>query len=282
MKVTVAAVQMSCSQDQDENLCKADAMVRQAAAAGANVVLLQELFTMQFFGMNDWKREWFDLASPADESKAVKRMAGLAEALGVVLPVSFFERAGQVYFNTVAMIDSNGETLGLYRKAHMPVGPPSCFEAYYTSPGDTGFRVWETDFGKIGIGICWDQWFPEAARCMALNGAEILLFPTAIGTDCHDHWQVVMQGHAGANFMPVAAANRVGAESGLHGTTNFWGRSFIADETGAMVAKAGADHDEIITATFDLAEIRRRRANWGLFRDRRPDLYGALITLDGA
>ena len=282
MKVTVAVVQMGCSDRQDENLEKADGLVRQAAAAGANIVLLQELFSTRFFGMQDWDPDYFALASSAEDSAPVCYMSSLAAELGVVIPVSFFERANQCYFNTVTVIDSRGNRLGLYRKSHMPGGPPRCFEKYFTTPGNTGFRAWDTEFGRIGVGICWDQWFPESARCMALKGAEVLFFPTAIGSDCHDHWQVVMQGHAGANLTPLVAANRIGCETGPFGTTQFWGRSFIADEKGAIVAKASADREEIITATFDFADIRRRRADWGVFRDRRPDLYQPLLTMDGS
>ncbi len=282
MKVTVAAVQMSCSDRVDENIEKADGLVRQAAAAGANIVLLQEMFSTRFFGMLDWDPDYFSLASTAGESVSVRHMSRLAAELGVVLPVSFFERANQSYFNSVTVIDSTGERLGLYRKSHMPLGPPRCFEKYFTTPGNTGFQAWDTGFGRIGVGICWDQWFPESARCMALKGAELLFYPTAIGTGCHDHWQVVMQGHAGANMVPLVVSNRVGPESGPFGTTDFWGGSFIADEKGAIAAKASADRDEFIAATFDLAEIRQQRADWGLFRDRRPDLYRTLLTMDGS
>ena len=281
MKVTVAAVQMACSDRTDENLDKADRLVRQAAAAGANIVLLQEMFSTRFFGMLDWDSDYFALASTAAESVSVLRMSALAAELGIVLPVSFFERANQSYFNSVTVIDADGKELGLYRKSHMPLGPPRCFEKYFTTPGNTGFQAWDTEFGRIGVGICWDQWFPESARCMALKGAELLFYPTAIGTGCRDHWQIVMQGHAGANFTPLVAANRVGSESGPFGTTDFWGGSFIADEKGAIAAKASADRDEFVAATFDLSEIRRQRAHWGLFRDRRPDLYGTLLTVDG-
>ena len=272
---------MACSDRTDENLDKADRLVRQAAAAGANIVLLQEMFSTRFFGMLDWDSDYFALASTAAESVSVLRMSALAAELGIVLPVSFFERANQSYFNSVTVIDADGKELGLYRKSHMPLGPPRCFEKYFTTPGNTGFQAWDTEFGRIGVGICWDQWFPESARCMALKGAELLFYPTAIGTGCRDHWQIVMQGHAGANFTPLVAANRVGSESGPFGTTDFWGGSFIADEKGAIAAKASADRDEFVAATFDLSEIRRQRADWGLFRDRRPDLYETLLTVDG-
>jgi N-carbamoylputrescine amidase len=281
MKVTVAATQMACGWDREANLEKAEGLVRAAARQGANIVLLQEMFSTHFFGFMDWKPEYFALAAPVGDNPVLRRMAGLAKELGVVLPVNFFERANNAYYNSVMVIDADGRELGIYRKSHIPVGPPGCFEKVYTSPGDTGFKAWKTGFGTIGVGICWDQWFPEAARAMMLMGADILFYPTAIGSDCHDHWQRAMQGHAASNLTPLVAANRVGEESGELGTTNFWGRSFIADATGEIVAKAGPEEETAITATFDLEEIRERRANWGVFRDRRPDLYGPLLSLDG-
>jgi N-carbamoylputrescine amidase len=206
----------------------------------------------------------------------------------VVLPLSFFERAGQAHFNSLAMLDADGRVMGLYRKSHIPDGP-GYEEKYYFSPGDTGFRVWDTAVGRIGVGICWDQWFPECARAMALMGAELLLYPTAIGSeppapgyDSQPHWQTVMRGHAGANLVPVAASNRIGSERAEDGTeVTFYGSSFLADWTGAVVASAGRDSEEVVTASFDLDEIAGFRAAWGLFRDRRPELYGALGTLDG-
>jgi N-carbamoylputrescine amidase len=198
MKVTVAATQMACSWDREENPDKASGIVRAAAKAGANIVLPQEMFSMHFFAFMDWKPEFFSYAETLD-GPTVTRMAELAKDLGVVIPVNFFERANNAYYNTVAMIDADGKALGIYRKTHIPVGPPGCHEKIYTSPGDTGFKVWKTGFGSIGSGICWDQWFPESAR-MCLLGAEILFYPTGIGSDCHDHWQRVMQGHAGANL----------------------------------------------------------------------------------
>ncbi len=215
------------------------------------------------------------------------RLADLARELGVVLPVSFFERANQVYYNSVVVIDADGRQLGLYRKSHIPDGP-GYQEKYYFRPGDTGFRVWSTRFGRIGVGICWDQWFPEAARAMALAGADALFYPTAIGSepqdaslDSRDHWQRVMQGHAGANLMPLVASNRIGVELEAPAPTNFYGSSFIAGPTGEKLAEAGRDGTGVLTATFDFARIRRQRDSWGVFRDRRPDLYGALATADG-
>ena len=282
MNVTVAASQMACGWDREANLEKAETLVRDAARQGANIVLLQEMFSTHFFAFMDWKPEYFALALPADDSNPVlARMKALARDLGVVLPVNFFERANNAYYNTIMVIDADGRELGIYRKSHIPVGPPGCFEKVYTSQGDTGFKAWKTQFGTIGVGICWDQWFPESARIMCLLGAEILFYPTGIGSDCHDHWQRAMQGHAAANLTPLVAANRVGTETGEFGSTAFWGRSFIAGPTGEIVAKASADKEEAITATFDLEQIRERRANWGVFRDRRPDLYGPLLSLDG-
>jgi N-carbamoylputrescine amidase len=282
MEVTVAATQMACGRDREANLEKAESLVRSAAGQGANVVLLPEMFATHFFAFMDWKPEYFASAEPVGDSPILRHMTSVARELGVVLPVNMFERANNAYFNTVVMIDADGRELGIYRKTHIPVGPPGCFEKVYTSPGDTGFKAWRTAFGTIGAGICWDQWFPESARIMCLLGAEILLYPTGIGSDCHDHWQRVMQGHAAANLTPLVAANRVGTEHGDLGSTTFWGRSFIAGPTGEIVAKASEDQEEVITATFDLQGIREMRANWGVFRDRRPDAYGPLLTLDGS
>jgi N-carbamoylputrescine amidase len=231
---------------------------------------------------------YFGLAKPLAENAAVKHFSAVARELGVVLPISVFERAGQSFFNTVVILDADGSNLGFYRKSHIPDGP-GYSEKFYFSPGDTGFRVWDTRFGRIGVGICWDQWFPECARAMALMGAEILFYPTAIGSepqdatlDSRDHWQRVMQGHAGANVTPLVASNRIGTEAGAHGTSlTFYGSSFIAGPTGEKVAEAGRDGEAVLTATFDLDEIANMRASWGVFRDRRPDLYGPLLTLDG-
>ena len=282
MLVTVAATQMSCCLDRETNLAKAEGLVRQAAQGGANIVLLQEMFATNFFAFMDWKPESFAFAGPADASNPVlARMQALAQELRVVLPVNFFERANNAYYNTVMVFDADGRDLGIYRKSHIPLGPPGCFEKNFTSEGDTGFRVWNTHFGTIGVGVCWDQWFPETARVMCLQGAELLFFPTGIGSDCHGHWQRTMQGHAAANLTPLVVANRVGEESGQFGSTAFWGRSFVAGPTGEIVAEAGGEDREIITASFDLEAIREMRANWGLFRDRRPDLYQPLLTLDG-
>lgn len=281
MKVKVAATQMACTWDVDENLATAERLVRQAAGQGANVILLQEMFATHFFAFMDWKAEYFKFAHPIAGNPILARMAKLAKELGVVLPVNFFERANNAYYNTIMVIDDQGQELGIYRKSHIPMGPPGCFEKVYTSEGDTGFKVWPTRFGNLGVGVCWDQWFPESARCMCVMGADLLFYPTGIGSDCHDHWQTVMLGHAGANLTPLVCSNRIGTESGEFGATTFWGRSFIAGPKGEIVAKAGRDREEVLVAEFDLEANREMRANWGVFRDRRPDLYGPLTTLDG-
>ena len=285
--LTVAATQMSCDWDIPGNLDRAEGLVREAAARGARLILLQELFETPYF-CQDQLYEFLDLAAPFEGNKLIARFAALARELGVVLPLSFFERSGQACYNSLAMIDADGEILGLYRKSHIPDGP-GYTEKFYFSPGDTGFRVWDTQVGRIGVGICWDQWFPESARAMALLGAEVLLYPTAIGSEPHDatldssgHWQRVMQGHAGANIMPLIASNRIGTEPGRNGTAlTFYGSSFIADSTGAKVEDAGRTEQGVITATFDLEAIAHQRRSWGVFRDRRPELYGPLLTLDG-
>jgi N-carbamoylputrescine amidase len=286
-QVTLAATQFACTWDLPGNADRAEALVRQAAREGAQVVLVQELFAAPYFCIEQHPR-YFDLALPADGHPLVARFATLARELGVVLPVSFFERAGPAFFNSVAMVDADGRSLGVYRKSHIPQGP-GYEEKYYFSPGDTGFRVWDTAFGRIGVGICWDQWFPECARSMALLGAEVLLYPTAIGSeppapgyDSQPHWEMVMRGHAAANILPVVASNRIGSEVAPEGReVTFYGSSFIADHTGQLMAKAGRDREEVLVHRFDLDAIARLRAGWGLFRDRRVDLYGRVGTLDG-
>jgi N-carbamoylputrescine amidase len=285
--VTVAATQMACTPDPARNIARAEALVREAAARGAQIVAIQELFETPYF-CQDEIADFFALATPLDENAAIAHFAPIARELGVVLPISVFERAGQTYFNTVAILDADGCVLGAYRKSHIP-DSPGYSEKYFFSPGDTGFKVWTTRHGRIGVGICWDQWFPETARAMALMGADVLLFPTAIGTeplapdiDSRDHWQRAMQGHAAANVMPLVAANRVGTERGRRGTSmTFYGSSFIADHTGAKVAEAGRIGEAVLTATFDLDAIDAYRRAWGVFRDRRPELYESLLTLDG-
>lgn len=286
-RVRLAAVQMAMSADRAANLAMAERLVREAATQGAQVVLLPELFTAPYFPKDETPAH-FALAEDVAASETLKRMAALAAELSVVLPVSFFERANNVFFNALAMIDAGGAMLGVYRKSHIPDGP-GYQEKFYFSPGDTGFRVFDTRYGKLGAAICWDQWFPECARVLALMGAEILLYPTAIGTepppalpiDSSGQWQRVMQGHAAANLMPVVAANRFGREEGESCAITFYGASFIADLTGAIVAQAPREGEAVITAEFDLEEVAERRAAWGVFRDRRPDLYGALLSLGG-
>ncbi|MDE1985326.1 MAG: N-carbamoylputrescine amidase [Alphaproteobacteria bacterium] len=285
--VNTAAVQFACSWDKRANVDKAKELVRAAAAKGANVILLQEFFETPYF-CQDQSADHFALAAPFEGNALIAEMAELAKALNVVLPISFFEKAGHTHFNSLAMIDAGGEVLGLYRKSHIPDGP-GYQEKYYFTPGDTGLRVWRTRFGVLGVGICWDQWFPEAARAMALQGAEVLLYPTAIGSepppappvDSRDHWRRVMQGHAAANCMPLVASNRIGVEKGQAGELAFYGSSFIADATGAIAAELGRSDEGFVLASFDLEEVAKLRASWGLFRDRRPELYGALTSYDG-
>jgi N-carbamoylputrescine amidase len=287
-QLTLAATQFACTWDLPANADRAEALVRRAAGQGAQVVLVQELFAAPYFCIEQHPR-YFDLALPMEGHPLIARFAALARELGVVLPVSFFERAGPAFFNSMAMIDADGRTLGLYRKSHIPQGP-GYEEKFYFSPGDTGFRVWDTAHGRIGVGICWDQWFPEAARAMALQGAEVILYPTAIGSeppapgyDSQPHWETVMRGHAAANILPVVASNRVGTETAPDGReVTFYGSSFIADHTGALLARASRDGEEVLTATVDLTATAALRASWGLFRDRRVDLYGGLQHLGGA
>lgn len=276
-KVTVAATQMSCSWDLEETLNKAEALVREAAARGANIILLQELFETPYF-CQEQDFEYLHICTTVEENPAINRFKKVAAELGVVLPIVFYEKAGNAAFNTVAIIDADGEVLGTYRKSHIPDGIPYA-EKFYFTPGDTGFKVWETKFGTIGVGICWDQWFPETARCMALMGAELLFFPTAIGSeptldiDSKPHWQNAMKGHAAANIMPVIASNRIGMEASKHTEMTFYGSSFIADETGELVAEADRETQTVLTAEFDLDAIAKKRREWGIFRDRRPELY---------
>ena len=286
MAVTFAATQFACSENAAENLDRAERLTREAARRGAQVILLQELFETPYF-CKDHLASHFDLARPVAGNPVLDRFQALARELGVVLPFSFFERANNAYFNSLAMIDADGALLGVYRKSHIPEGP-GYHEKYYFSPGDTGFRVWRTRYGVLGVGICWDQWFPEAARCMALMGAEALLYPTAIGSEPHDasidsrdHWQRCMQGHAAANVMPLIASNRIGVERGQKDEMTFYGSSFIADPSGGKVAEADRSSESILTASFDLDAIRAQRHAWGVFRDRRPELYAPILTLDG-
>jgi N-carbamoylputrescine amidase len=284
--MTLAATQFACSPNAAQNLDRAERMVREAAGKGAQVILLQELFETPYF-CKDHLASHFDLARPIAGSPVVQRFQALARELEVAMPLSVFERANNAYFNSLAMIDADGSVLGVYRKSHIPEGP-GYHEKYYFSPGDTGFRVWKTRYGTLGVGICWDQWFPEAARCMALMGADVLLYPTAIGSEPHDasidsrdHWQRCMQGHAAANVMPLVASNRIGVERGQKYEMTFYGSSFIAGPAGEKLVEADRSTEAVITATFDLEAIRAQRHAWGVFRDRRPDLYGPIMTLDG-
>jgi N-carbamoylputrescine amidase len=287
MKVTVAATQMACSDKLEENISRAEDLIRRAVKDGANVVLLQELFEGLYF-CQDEDEAHYQRARPVKDNPTIEHFQKLAAELGVVLPISFYELAGKTRFNSVAMIDADGTNLGVYRKSHIPHGY-GYQEKFYFTPGDTGFRVWNTKAGKLGVGICWDQWFPEAARCMALKGADILLYPTAIGSDIGDperdsaaHWRRVMQGHAAANITPVVASNRIGLETGLNASSiDFYGTSFIAGEMGEILTDADRSTETVLLAEIDLKKVHDMQANWGLFRDRRPDLYDAILTHDG-
>ena len=290
-RITVAATQFACGWDRVANIARAEALVRRAARDGAQMILLQELFETPYFCIEQDTRH-MRLATSLADNPAIKRMVQLARELDVVLPVSFFEHAGQAYFNTVAVIDAGGEVLGTYRKAHIPNGP-GYQEKTYFSPGDTGFRVWDTKFGRIGVGICWDQWFPECARAMALMGAELLFYPTAIGSEpppaqpvhSRDHWRRTQQGHAAANLVPLIASNRIATERSLQSPEDlyirFYGSSFITDAQGALLAEADEESEAVILAQLDLAQTAELRDNWFVFRDRRPELYSALTSLDG-
>lgn len=284
--VTVAATQMSCGGTREENLKKADLLVRRAAAEGAQIILLQELFETPYFCQTE-DAACYGYALETERNPAVRHFRVLARELGVVLPVSFYERKNNARYNSAAVIDADGSLLGVYRKSHIPDGP-GYEEKFYFNPGDTGFRVWDTKLGRIGVGICWDQWFPEAARCMALLGAELLLYPTAIGSepeapgvDSRGHWMRCMVGHAACNLIPVVASNRVGRESSGASSIEFYGSSFIAGPTGEILAQAGRTEETVLTASFDLDAVAEQRAEWGVFRDRRPELYRPLLTLDG-
>ena len=281
-KVTAAVTQMGCSRDREENLQKAEDLVRQAAEQRAQIILLQELFETQYFCQTQ-NFAYMDLARPLSENPAVKRLSVLAKETETVIPVSFFERYGNTAFNSVAVLDADGSVLGVYRKTHIPDGLPYA-EKFYFTPGDTGFRVWNTRYGRIGVGICWDQWFPEAARSMALLGAELLCYPTAIGSeptlgiDSKAHWQRCMQGQAAANLVPVLASNRIGTETEGESSMTFYGSSFITDETGGIVEEADRTTETLLVQTFDLDQTALRRREWGVFRDRRPEMYGILMT----
>ena len=289
-KVTVAAIQMNCTRDVSENIAHAERLVREAAKRGANIILLPELFERQYF-CQERRYDYYSFAKPTEENDAVIRFREVAAELGVVLPISFYERAGNVLFNSCAVIDADGSLLGVYRKTHIP-DDHYYQEKFYFTPGDTGFKVWNTRFARIGVGICWDQWFPETARAFALNGAELIFYPTAIGsepileTDSMPHWRRAMQGHSAANVIPVIAANRYGMEKvepteengGQRSALKFFGSSFITDETGELQVSAERDGDQVITAMFDLDEVDSARLAWGVFRDRRPERYTDLTS----
>lgn len=287
--ITVAAIQMQCSKIVEENIDKADKMVREAASNGAQVILLPELFEREYF-CQQRRYDFYKYALPTDENPAVKAAQKLAKELSVVLPVSFYEKDGNVLYNSLAWIDADGTLLGVYRKTHIP-DDHFYQEKFYFTPGNTGFMVFDTKYGRLGAGICWDQWFPETARVLALKGAEIIFYPTAIGsepildTDSMPHWRRCMQGHSASNLVPVVAANRIGKEdvepceenAGLKSSLIFYGSSFITDETGEIVKSASRDKEEILLKTFDLDLIAENRLSWGLFRDRRPEMYGEIV-----
>ena len=288
--IKIAALQFSCCSQVQENIDKAETMVREAASNGANLILLPELFERPYF-CQEKRYDYYDYALPLTENPAIRRFQAVAGELGVVIPVSFYERDVQRLFNSIAMIDADGSILGVYRKTHIP-DDHFYQEKFYFTPGDTGFKVWNTRYAKIGVGICWDQWFPEAARCMALAGAELLFYPTAIGSepilevDSAPHWQRCMQGHAAANLMPVIAANRIGTETVTPDEENqqqssalsFYGTSFLTDCTGAVMQQLGRDEAGIAMQTYDLDEMAEMRVSWGVFRDRRPEYYGAISS----
>lgn len=284
-KVTIGTVQMQMQKNVNDNIDKADKLVREAAKNGAEVILLPELFERQYF-CQERCYEYYNYAKPVEKNEAVQYFKNVAKELNVVLPISFYEKDGCSLYNSMAMIDSDGTIMGVYRKTHIP-DDHYYQEKFYFSPGNTGFKVWDTHFGKIGAGICWDQWFPETARCLALAGAEIILYPTAIGSepilncDSMEHWRRCMQGHSASNIIPVAAANRIGLEKvepskengGQSSSILFYGSSFITDETGALIKTSSRDKEEILTASFDLDEIEEKRMSWGVFRDRRGHCY---------
>ena len=288
-KVKIAAVQMSCLGTVQQNIEKADNFVREAAKNGARIILLPELFETKYF-CQERNYDYYKLASAPEDNAAVQHFKKVCAELKVVIPISFFERSGNATFNSVAVIDADGSLLGIYRKTHIP-DDHYYQEKFYFTPGDTGFKVWDTAYARLGVGICWDQWFPESARCMALLGADILMYPTAIGSepilDCDSmpHWRRVMQGHSAANIMPLAAANRIGTEvvtaddanGGQNSSLTFYGSSFITDETGEIIAEMGRSDEGFITTEHNLDEIRDLRQSWGLFRDRRPEHYTPIL-----
>lgn len=284
MSIKVAITQFSMSEVYEENLAKADSLIAKATQNGAQLVLLPELFEGHYFcQVEDYEK--FKLAEDASHSRTLEHFEAVAKKYHAVLPVSFFEKAGNVFFNSLGVIDADGRLLGIYRKSHIPTG--ECYEEkFYFAPGDTGFMVFPTAIGKLGVAICWDQWFPETARILALKGAEVLVYPTAIGSepvlpkDSKDHWRNVMKGHAAANIMPVLASNRVGVEKAGKSSMKFFGSSFIADQHGDYAAEMDREEEGFRIAEFDLSNIAEERQNWGVYRDRRVDLYGDLVHLD--
>ncbi|WP_016987351.1 N-carbamoylputrescine amidase [Pseudomonas crudilactis] len=287
--LTIASTQMPCTWDLPGNLDRAEQLVRDAAQQGAQVILLQELFATPYFCIEQ-SHKHMALAEEYRDSRVLARFAALARELGVVLPLSWFEKAGNAYFNSLSVADADGRLLGVYRKTHIP-NAIGYQEKEYFSPGDTGFKVWDTAFGRLGVGICWDQWFPETARCLALMGAEVLLYPTAIGSepgcaalDSRDHWQMTMRGHAAANLLPVVASNRVGRETATTDSNlqmSFYGSSFISDHKGQLLASADRDSSGVLVQRFDMTAMREERLSWGIYRDRRPEMYGPLLSQDG-
>ena len=280
--VTVAATQMSCSRDSKANITNAKKLITKTASEGAQIILIQELFESVYFCCLN-KTEEFNLAKPFENNPLLQEMSALAKELSVVLPISFFEKDNNTFYNSLSVIDADGSISDPYRKSHIPDGP-GYEEKYYFHPGNTGFKVFETQYAKIGVGICWDQWFPEAARIMALNGAELLFYPTAIGSepdtpelDSRDSWQLVMQGHSAANTLPVIASNRIGTEKNEKFSMTFYGSSFITDGTGVKVKECSRDNEEYIIQKFDLDSIQEHRSSWGFFRDRRTDLYKDIL-----
>ncbi|AJQ92595.1 N-carbamoylputrescine amidase [Gynuella sunshinyii] len=285
-KVTVAATQMSCTWDVHENIRNAEKLVRKAAAKGAQIILLQELFERVYFCQQQHE-EYFSFARSVAENDAIRHFQDIAKELSVVLPVSFYEQAGQCLFNSIVVIDADGSVSDVYRKSHIPDGP-GYSEKFYFSPGDSGFKVFNTRYGTIGIGICWDQWFPETARALALMGAEIIFYPTAIGSEPHDasinskdHWQRTQQGHSAANVTPIVVSNRIGREQVGDSEITFYGGSFITDEFGAKVCEADEVTESVLVHTLDLDACAESRRGWGVFRDRRPELYRPLLSKDG-
>lgn len=281
-KIKVAATQMSCTWDLEATLKKAEDMVRDVKKQGANIVLLQELFETPYFCQTE-SYEYLNIATSVEDNRAVNHFKEIAKELEIVIPISFFERAGNTTFNSLVVIDADGSVMDTYRKTHIPDG--HCYEEkFYFTPGDTGFKVWDTAYGRIGVGICWDQWFPESARIMALMGAEILFYPTAIGSepilpiDSQPHWQRCMQGHAAANIIPLVASNRVGTEVQDESSMTFYGSSFIAGPTGEIVKQMDRDKEGVIVVEFDLDEIREKRQSWGIYRDRRPEMYKSILS----